>query len=190
MSIFDWIISLVAFCWLTVLAIMDRQKKKINPLWTGIPLMIALAVRMLTGIVSLMSVTAIMIFLISERRHLKHRGLEALVLLAGLFVIVFLLFVSDIDTQVGMAGLIIFWFAWELHFIDGLNAMILMTCILVWPQENFLIAYLASGLLWSLVIRFREGSWLKGHSLPMPLVLLLSVILFLGYSLLLLLKVI
>jgi hypothetical protein len=182
-----WLISLVALVWLIVVAfIIIRRHQVLSPSWTWIPLLIAVAIRLLIGTAAWMVAVVAIVLLISERRHLQHKLLEALALVSGLLVILLIFFITDIPTQSGIGGVLVFWISWELHFIGGEDAMILITCILLWPNIEFLLAYLTAGLICSIGIRFKEGGWLKGHIVPIPLVIAFSGVIYLGYQLFLL----
>ncbi len=172
------------------MAVFDIRTRQVpNPLWTGLPLLIAIVIRVLNGTAVLMAVAAVVAVAVSERRNLKHRGLEALVLVAGILAIVLIFFVADAPTQSGIAGVVVFWVSWELHYIGGADAMVLITCVLLWPQVEFLLAYLAAGLIWAAGARIKQGGWLKAHSVPGLAVIATAAILYLVYQGFLLVKI-
>jgi hypothetical protein len=185
----DWIISLVALGWLITVAVFDIRTRKVpSPYWTGIPFLAAVAIRALSGSAAWMAAAAVVTMVISERRHLQHKGLEALALAAGIVAIVLIFFVADVPTQTGIAGVVIFWISWELRFIGGADAMTLITCVLLWPNVEFLLAYLAAGLVWSLGARIKEGGWLKSHAVPGLAIIALAAVFYLLYQVYLLIK--
>jgi hypothetical protein len=182
-----WVISIVALGWLIAAAVLDiRARQVLSPYWTWIPMVLAGAYRVLSGPSALIAAAAAVTVIVSERRHLRHKGLEALALAAGIVAIVLIFFVADIPTQSGIAGVVVFWIAWELHYIGGADAMTLITCILFWPQIEFVLAYLVAGLIWSLGVRIKEGGWLKSHWIPMPAVIAFSAVIYLTFQLLIL----
>ena len=190
MPILDWIISLVALGWLIAIAVFDIRTRQVpSPLWTGIPILVALAIRVLSGTAQLMVLVAVVTVIVSERRQLKHKGLEALALVAGILAIVLIFFVADIPTQSGIAGVVVFWVSWELHYIGGADAMTLITCILLWPNIEFLLAYLAAGLFWATGARIKQGGWLKAHMVPGLAVIATAAIIYLIYQVYLLVKI-
>ncbi len=190
MPILAWIISLVALAWLIAVAVFDIRTRQVpSPLWTGIPLLIAVVIRALSSYAALMALVAVVVVVISERRHLKQKLLETLVLVAGILAIAWIFFLADIPTQSGIAGIVVFWVSWELHFIGGADAMTLITCVLLWPNIEFLLAYLAAGLIWSLGVRIKEGGWLKGHWVPGLGIVATAGILYLIYQLFLAVKI-
>jgi hypothetical protein len=173
--------------WLIAVAILDIRTRQLpSPYWTGIPLLLAVVIRMLSGTAGWMAAVTLVTVVISERRHLKNKLLEVLVLAAGILAIVLIFFTADIPTQSGIAGLVVFWISWELHFIDGSDAMTLITCVLLWPNIEFLLAYLMAGLIWSIGVRIKEGNWLKSHRIHMPRVIAFSAGIYLVYQLFLL----
>jgi phosphatidylserine synthase len=178
-----WIVSLIALCWLIAIAVFDiRQRKVPNPYWTGIPILAAIVFRVLSGAEGWMAAAAVVTVIISERRHLEHKGLEALALAAGGVMIALIFFSVNTLTQAGIAGILVFWISWELHYIGGADAMTLITCVLLWPSTDFLLAYLAAGLIWSLGVRIKEGGWRKSHSVPGLAIVALAGIFFLLYQ--------
>jgi hypothetical protein len=190
MPILAWVISLIALVWLIAIAVFDIRTRQVpSPLWTGIPMLAALAIRVLSGTAQLIALVAVVTVVVSERRHLKHRGLEALALAAGILAIVLIFFVADIPTQSGIAGVLVFWVSWELHYIGGADAMTLITCVLLWPNIEFVLAYLAAGLIWSAGVRIKEGGWLKGHWVPGLAIVATAAIFYLVYQFLLLVKI-
>jgi hypothetical protein len=190
MPILAWIISLVALGWLIAVAVFDIRTRQVpSPYWTGIPLLLAIAIRVLSGTAALMAAAAVVVVVISERRHLKQKLLEALVLAAGILAIIGIFFAADIPTQSGIAGVVVFWVSWELHYIGGADAMTLITCILLWPNIEFLLAYLVAGLGWSLGVRIKEGGWLKGHWVPGLAIVATAGILYLIYQVYLAVKI-
>jgi Flp pilus assembly protein protease CpaA len=190
MPYLDWIISLAALAWLIAVAVFDIRTRKVpNPLWTGIPLLAAVAIRVLNGTAQWMAAVAVIAVVISERRHLQQKMLEALVLAAGVVAIVWIFFIADVPTQSGIAGVVVFWLSWELHYIGGADAMTLITCVLIWPNIEFLLAYLAAGLIWSLGARIKQGNWLKFHPVPGLAVVATAGFLYLIYQVYLAVKI-
>jgi len=190
MPILAWAISIAALGWLIAVAVFDIRKREVpSPLWTGIPLLIAVVIRVLYGSAAFMALAAVVAVIVSERRHLKHRGLEALVLVAGIVAIGLIFFTADTAAQSGIAGVVVFWVSWELHYIGGADAMTLITCILLWPNIEFLLSYLAAGLVWSLAIRIKEGGWLKGHMAPGLAIVATGAIFYLLYQIYLIVKI-
>jgi hypothetical protein len=93
-----------------------------------------------------------------------------------------LMFTSEITTGFGVIGIIVFWLSWERHFIGGADAMALITCLMIWPGIEFVVAYLVAGLIWSLAVRLKEGGWLKGHPSPGLAIIAAAAFLFLIYQ--------
>jgi hypothetical protein len=183
----EWLISLVALGWLIAVAVINfRTRQVLSPYWTWIPMLVAVAIRVLNGTASLMAAAVVVVLIVSERRHLKHKLLEALMLASGILAIGLIFFTADIPTQSGIGGVVVFWISWELHLIVGADAMTLITCVLLWPNIEFLLAYLIAGLIWSIGARIKEGGWLRSHLIPFPLVIAFSAVLYLGYQLFLL----
>jgi hypothetical protein len=149
-------------------------------------MILAMAIRVFSGQAALMAAAVVVVLVVSERRHLKHKGLEALTLVAGILALGFIFFTADIPTQSGIGGVLVFWISWELHFISGSDVMTLITCVLLWPNIEFLLSYLVAGLIWSIGVRIKDGDWLKSHLIPMPVVIAFSAVINLGYQLFLL----
>lgn len=183
MTLFDWLVSLAALAWLTAMAVFDIQKREVpGPLWTGIPLVLAIAYRLLGGGHAEMAAAAVVVVLASERRHLKQKVLETFILVAGVGVLGWIMFSVGIFQTTGIIGMLVFWAAWELRRIGGADAMVLITCLLIWPGMEFVYAYLLAGLGWSVGVRIREGNWLKGHQVPGLAVVFSGAVLFLMYT--------
>jgi hypothetical protein len=181
----DWVISIAALCWLITVAVVDiRVRKTLNPYWTWIPMLLAGTYRVFIGPSALIAASVAVVIGISERNHLRSKGLEVMSLAAGIIAIVLIFFVADIPTQSGIVGVVVFWIAWELHYISGIDAMTLITCVLLWQRIEFVMAYLVAGLIWSIGIRVKEGGWLKSHLIPMPAVIAFSALIYLVYKLL------
>ena len=125
---------------------------------------------------------AAVVVLVSERRHLQQKLLEAVILAAGVLVLGWLLFTGELTAGMGIIGVIVFWVSWERHYIGGADAMALITCLILWPGIEFVIAYLAAGLIWSLAVRIKQGGWLKGHESPGLAIVAAAAILYLVYQ--------
>jgi hypothetical protein len=185
-----WAISLAALGWLIAVAVFDIRTRQVpSPYWTGIPLLLAGALRVLSGPSALIAAATAVAVAVSERRHLNHKGLEALTLAAGIVALVLIFFLSDVGTQNGIIGVVVFWVSWELHYIGGADAMALITCVLLWPQIEFILAYLVAGLIWSLGVRVKDGGWLKGHPVPGLAVVATAGIFYLLYQIYLVVKI-
>jgi len=183
----QWVISLVALGWLIAVAVFDIRTRQVpSPYWTWIPMLLAGTYRVLNGPSALIAAAASVTIIISERKHLRHKGIEMMALAAGILAIIMIFFFADIPTQSGIACVVVFWIAWELHYIGGANAMMLITCVLLWPQVEFVLTYLVAGLIWSIGVRIKEGGWLKRHWVSMPAVIVFSAVIYLTYHLLLL----
>jgi hypothetical protein len=190
MLLIQWIISLAALAWLLAEAYFDIRTRKVpSPLWTGIPMLAALAIRLLSGTAVLMAAAAVVVVVVSERRHLQHKLLEGLALAAGIIALALIFFLADDATQSGLAGIVVFWVSWELRYIGGADAMTLITCLLLWPQIEFVLAYLAAGLIWSAGVRIKQGGWLKFHPVPGLAVVATAGIFYLIYQVYLLVKI-
>jgi len=190
MLYFHWAISLAALGWLIAVAVFDIRTRQVpSPYWTGIPLLLAGAYRVLSGPSALIAAAAAVAVAVSERRHLHHKGLEVLTLAAGIVALVLIFFLADVGTQNGIIGVVVFWVSWELHYIGGADAMALITCVLIWPQIEFVLAYLAAGLVWSLGARIKQGGWLKAHPVPGLAIIATAGIFYLLYQIYLLVKI-
>jgi hypothetical protein len=189
MTLFDWLVSLAALAWLTAVAAFDIRRREVpGLLWTGVPLALAALYRLISGSHAEMAAAAAVVLLVSERRHLKQRVLEGLVLAAGAVILVWIMFSVGIFETTGVIGMIVFWAAWELRWIGGADAMVLITCLLIWPGMEFVYAYLLAGLGWSVGVRIREGNWLKGHWVPGLAIVFAGAVLFLLYQALMLFR--
>ena len=185
----DWLISSIALIWLIVMAvIVIRKHQLLSPRWTWIPLLLAMAIRVISGQAVWMAAAVAVVLLISERRHLKQKVLEVMVLVAGILAIGFIFFSADIPTKSGIGGVLVFWIAWELHYISGAESMTLLTCVLLWPNVEFLLAYLSAGLIWVIGVRIKAGDWLKSHAMPMSAIIAFSGAIYLAYQVILLVK--
>jgi hypothetical protein len=183
----DWLISSIALIWLIVMAVVViRKHRLLGPRWTWIPLLLAMAVRIFSGQAALVAAAVAVVLLVSERRHLKQKVMEVMVLIAGILAIGFIFFSADIPTESGIGGVLVFWIAWELHYISGAESMTLLTCVLLWPNVEFLLAYLAAGLIWAIGVRIKAGDWLKSHAMPMSAIIAFSGVIYLGYQVFLL----
>jgi len=183
LSLSDWLISAAALGWLITIAVFDIRERKVpHPAWTGIPILVAAVYRLVTGQNMLIVAAAAVAVLVSERRHLQQKVLETIILVAGMAVLVWLLFTTGLTAAYGIVGVIVFWISWELHYIGGADAMALITCLLLWPGIEFVLAYLAVGLVWSVAVRIRRGGWLKGHPAPGLALVAAAGILYLIYQ--------
>ena len=70
--------------------------------------------------------------------------------MAGVLVLGWLLLTGEFTAGMGIIGIIVFWVSWERHYIGGADAMALITCLILWPGIEFVVAYLVAGLIWSL----------------------------------------
>jgi hypothetical protein len=185
MSLSDWLISIAAILWLLTVAWFDIRERKVpHPAWTGIPLIVAAIYRLVSGEHQMVVAAVAIVLLVSERRHLQQKILEGFILAAGILVISWLMFTVEITAGLGIVGIIVFWIAWERHYLEGADAMALITCMMIWPGTDFLTAYLIAGLVWSVVVRIREGGWLKSHPVPGMAIVALGALLFLSWRLL------
>lgn len=166
MEWYDWVLSIAVLGWLAAAALGRRAGIKVGTAWTWIPMLLAVIYRIISGRAVMVVTAAAIVLLLSERRHLKQKLLEGIILAAGILVVGWLMFTTEITAGMGIVGVIIFWIGWEMHMIDGADAMTLITCQIVWPGIEFLMAYLVAGLIWALVLRIREGGWLKTHAAP------------------------
>jgi len=183
----DWLISIVALIWLIVMAFfVIRKHQSLGPRWTWLPLLLAMAIRIFSSQAALMAAAVAVVLVVSERRHLKQKALEAMVLIAGILAIGFIFFNADIPTESGIGGVLVFWIAWELHYISGAESMTLITCVVLWPNVEFLLSYLAAGLIWAIGVRIKDGGWLKSHAMPMSAIIAFSGVIYLAYQVILL----
>jgi hypothetical protein len=179
----DWLISIAALIWLITIAVFDIRERRVpHPAWTGVPMLVAAVYRLLSGQHEMIVAAAAVAVIVSERRHLQQKLLEGIILAAGVLILGWLLFTSGMTTALGVVGVIVFWLSWERKFIGGADAMALITCLMLWPGIEFVIAYLVAGLVWSLVVRIKEGGWLKGHPSPGLAIVAAAAILYLGYQ--------
>jgi hypothetical protein len=185
MSLSDGLISIAAILWLFVVAWFDLRERKVpHAAWTGIPLLVASVYRLVSGQHQMVVAAVAIVLLVSERRHLQQRILEGFILAAGILVLGWLMFTVEITAGLGIVGVIVFWIAWERHYLGGADAMALITCLMLWPGTEFLMAYLIAGLGWSLGVRIRKGGWLKAHPVPGLAVVALGALFFLAWRLL------
>jgi hypothetical protein len=179
----DWLISAAAILWLITIAVFDVRERRVpSPAWTGIPMLAAAVYRLVYGQHVFVVAAAAVAVLVSERRHLQQTLLEGFILAAGIIALGWLLFTTEITTGMAVIGVIVFWISWERHFIGGADAMALITCLILWPGIEFVMCYLVAGLAWSLIIRIREGGWLKGHWAPGIALIASAAILYLLYQ--------
>jgi len=179
----DWLISIAALIWLITIAVFDIRERKVPHMaWTGIPMLVAAVYRLLSGQHGMIVAAAAVVVLVSERRHLQQKLLEGIILAAGILIVGWLLLTGEFIAGMGIIGVIVFWVSWERKYIGGADAMALITCLILWPGIEFVIAYLVAGLVWSLIIRIRQGGWLKGHESPGLAIVAAAAILYLGYQ--------
>jgi hypothetical protein len=182
MTLPGWIISLCALVWLGILWFYKRsQHANMSLIWLILPIVFAAAFQLLSKQSPLVAAAAGVVLLVAERNHLQSKLLEWLILIAGILAIGWMLFTAPINTAYGIVGILVFWFSWELRAIDSETAIILMTCQILWPGMEFVFACLVVFLGWALIVRIREGGWLKAHAVQgLPLVAV-SAIVFLAY---------
>ncbi|MGB7540334.1 MAG: hypothetical protein WBM17_17465 [Anaerolineales bacterium] len=179
----DWLISASALGWLIIIAVFDIRERKVpHPVWTGVPMLVAAVYRLVSGQHQMIVAAAVVAVVISERRHLQQKMLEGIILAAGILVMGWLLFTTELTGAMGIIGIIVFWASWERKYIGGADAMALITCLIVWPGIEFVIAYLVAGLGWSLGVRIKEGGWLKGHPSPGLAIIAAAAIFYLAYQ--------
>ncbi len=183
MLLSDWLISIAALIWLITIAVFDIRERRVpHPLWTGVPMLVAAVYRLAVGQHQMIVAAAAVAVIVSERRHLQQKLLEGLILAAGVLVLGWLLLTGEFTAGMGIIGVIVFWVSWERHYIGGADAMALITCLILWPGIEFVVAYLAAGLIWSIAVRIRQGGWLKGHPSPGLAIIAAAAILYLVYQ--------
>jgi hypothetical protein len=183
MTIGAWIISLCALGWLAVMWLYERgQNAVLHPLWIILPFLVAAAYRLLGGPSLFIAAAAAIVLLAAERKHLQNRLLEMLIVITAIIGVSWILFTMQIPTAYGVVGIIVFWLSWELHAIEGKDAIVLITCQILWPGLEYITVCLAVVLGWALIARIREGGWLKRHAMPGTLLILISAGLFILYS--------
>lgn len=167
MTWFDWLVSIVALIWLIAIAMFDIRDRRIpHLLWTAIPLALAAVYRLASGRLQMVVLAAVFAVIVSERRQLKNRIVEWIVLITALIFFLWILTTAESLVALGLIGICVFWLSWEMRWIGGADAMALITCILLWPGMAFVIAYLVAGLIWSIGARVKEGGWRRGHWVP------------------------
>jgi hypothetical protein len=72
--------------------------------------------------------------------------------------------------------------SWEFHAIEARDGIILITCQVLWPGIEFVDAYLIVLLGWALIVRIREGGWLKRHAMPGIPLIAIAVVMLLMYT--------
>jgi hypothetical protein len=165
MTLPGWIISLCALVWLGILWFYKRSQR--NPLglvWLLLPLIFTAAFQLLSKQSPLAAAAAGVVLLVAERRHLQSKLLEWMILIVGILAIGWMLFTTPLNTAFGIVGILVFWFSWELRAIDSETAIILMTCQVLWPGMEFVFACIVVFLGWALIVRIREGGWLRAHA--------------------------
>jgi Flp pilus assembly protein protease CpaA len=167
MTLFDWLVSIAVFAWLIILAVFDIRERKVpHLLWTAIPFLLAAVYRLAAGQGRMVVFAAVVAVAASERRQLKNRAVEWIVLAAVGVFFLWLMITEGSGSAPAIIGICVFWLSWERRWIGGADAMALITCLLVWPGIAFVIAYLIAGLIWSLGVRIKEGGWRRGHWVP------------------------
>lgn len=183
LALSDWLISIAAIIWLITIAVFDIRWRRVpSPAWTGLPMLVAAVYRLVYGQHVMIVAAAAVAVLVSERRHLQQKVLEGFILAAGILILGWLLFTTELTTGMGIIGIIVFWASWERHYIGGADAMALITCLMLWPGIEFVLCYLVAGLVWSLGVRIKEGGWLKGHPSPGLAIIAAAGILYLVYQ--------
>jgi hypothetical protein len=178
-----WLISASALLWLLTVAWFDIRKRQVpSAAWTGVPMLAAAVYRLASGQGELIVAAAAVALVVSERRHLQQKMLEGITLAAGIVLMVWLLFRAEPAVATGIIGILVFWVSWERRYIGGADAMVLITCLILWPGVEFILAYLIAGLVWSVGVRIREGGWLKPHPTPGLTIIALAGILYLVYQ--------
>jgi Flp pilus assembly protein protease CpaA len=167
MTWIEWLVSIAALIWLVVIAIFDIRDRQVpNPLWTAVPLVLAAVFRLASGRELIIALAALVAVVISERRQLKNRAVEVMLLAAALVFFLIMVVTAERVEAIGLIGICVFWVSWELRWIGGADAMALITCVLIWPGMAFILAYLVAGIIWSVGVRIREGGWRRGHWVP------------------------
>ncbi len=182
MLIFDWIISFCALAWLLILWFYERsQHTKLGAVWIILPFLVSVAFRVINGQFFMVAAAAVMVLLAAERSHLQSKLLEIIIFSAAILIIGWMLFTSSLVAGYGIVGILIFWVSWELHAIEGDIAIILLTLQILWPGFEFISVYLVVLLVWAIIVRIREGGWLKSHVMPGKSLIAVAAAAFLAY---------
>jgi hypothetical protein len=167
MLISDWIISLCALTWLAIMYFYERsQPTKLGAVWIFLPFLVSAAFRVVNGQYYMVAAAAVMVLLVAERSHLQSKLLERIIFAAAILLMGWMLFTAPLVAGYGIVGILVFWIAWELHTIEGEIAIMLITLQILWPGFEFISVYLVVLLVWAIIVRIREGGWLKSHATP------------------------
>lgn len=131
--------ELAPLAWLIPLAIYDLQKREVPHIaFVAVPCFLAAFAAILRGDASLGVLTLVLIAL-SERNHLP-KPMARVVLVSALLSSVGLLLITPFEQSPGALALMGFWFAYELGWWAGVDALAAMTLAILWPDVMLLVA--------------------------------------------------
>jgi hypothetical protein len=167
----DWLIFSVVVIWLALLSWFDLRKGEIpHSAWVIVPLVCAGAYRAQQGGWALV-VLAGMVTLVSERKrvaqwiHLKITGR----VIPWIPVILLGVVWSAQKEPLPALSILGFWIAWECGWWGGADASAAITLILVWPGNDFYIAFFGFHVVAALgfmIFTYQQERKLVLHSLP------------------------
>jgi len=174
-------LSVLVFLWLANLSWQDLKSRQVtHAAWIFIPLLIAAVWQAISGSWSLALLSGLVI-LMSERSRLPVRW-RALVIPSGVPLTGILLFAGGLEWILVSLAVIGFWLAWELGVWGGVDALVAITLLLLWPEPALLYGILLANLLTALAawgVDLCRRGWVGGlHRLPGMPVLALAVVIF------------
>lgn len=177
----DWIILGVVILWLAAVSWFDLRKGEVpHSLWVIVPLALASAYRLWQGDWQLVVLTGL-VALISERERISKllRFEEIGRVLTWLPFLLLTLFWGVQNNPITALSIVGFWIAWELGWWGGADAVSAMALCLVWPGEDFFMAFfgchavVALGLM---ACTYKAERKVKVHRLPGLPIMLMAVI--------------
>jgi hypothetical protein len=180
-----WAVSAAAVLWMAGATYWDVRTRQVpSSIWLIAPFFVAAAYReamvLTEGTPGLLIVLAsLLVVLASERRRFAKpfRIIAITVVAAALSAC---LIASEGLERAGVLAVILWFLSWEARYLGGADAIMLIVCTLLWPGFLWLFVYLATALVWSLVVRILKGGWLKGHVIPAAAMVLAASVLYLA----------
>jgi hypothetical protein len=185
LGVAGWIFSVAAILWMAGATYWDVRIRQVpSSAWLIAPFFLAVLYREGTVLTAggpglLIVLAALVVVLASERRRFA-KPFQVFVIVVASAALAALLFSAEGLERAGVLAVILWFLSWETHYLGGADAIMLIVCTLLWPGFLWLIVYLATALVWSLVVRILKGGWLKGHVIPAAAMVLAASVLYLA----------
>ena len=179
----DWIIFGLVVTWLGIVSWFDIRKSEIpHSAWVVIPLIGAGLYRIWQGDWRLV-LFVLLVAVVSERERLSqplHRREISKIILWFPLIFIGLFFAIQLS-PIATIAILGFWIAWEFNWWGGADAVSAITLIMIYPNTNYILAFLSVHVITVLVltlISLLKSKSVKLHQIPGLPLLFLTVLLY------------